>query len=216
MLVVDRWLRLAGRLAAVGDAVRAGRSAGRDRRAASPVIGVVVLVAMVLLVAATVGWAGLGFSEQLREPAPNIAESNGKLIADSGYSGQIIEIRHVAGDSVNVKNMEVAVTAETGDERKTARIVGLPLDYGSPTGNPIQPRNLKYGDESIIARSGGGYDHGVLHEDNRNVFDAGSAFAFRIKSTGSGITLNSGDTVTVRVIHTPSNSVIIKEELTAE
>lgn len=199
-----------------GAGVCAERSAGVDRRAASPVIGVVALVAMVLIVAATVGWAGLGFSEQIREPAPNVAESSGKLIADTDVNGQIVKMTHISGDSIDVKNIEIAVTAKTDDSRKKARIINLPLDYGTPTGNPIQPKNLKYDEGSMIAKAGGSYDHGVLHEDNKNVFDAGSAFAFRIKSGSSGIVLNSGDTVTVRVIHLPSKSVIIKKELTAE
>jgi FlaG/FlaF family flagellin (archaellin) len=57
------------------------------------------------------------------------------------------------------------------------------------------------------------WDIGVLHEANDNTFTAGTSFEFRL--TGGDCAINSGDEVVVRVVHTPTNSVVIKETLTA-
>jgi len=209
-LVVDRWLCPAGRLAAAGDAARAGRSAGSDR-AASPVVGVVVLVAMVLIVAATVGWAGLGFSEQLREPAPNVAESTGNLETQVGANDGIVRITHVAGESVNVENIEIVVDA-TSACGKRERLINLP-EKGTYSGR-FDDSNVEseWINNSMID---GGFNAnlGVLDSRTSNTFDAGSSFEFRI--TGGKCQLEPGDTITVRVIHTLSESVVIEKELTA-
>ena len=215
-LVVDRWPCPAGWLAAAGRAgagVCAERSAGVDRRAASPVIGVVALVAMDLIVAATVGWAGLGFSEQIREPAPNVAESKGELKTQDGYDGGVVRITHVAGDSVSVRNIEIVVDVDAGDETGKARIVNFPSDYGSSDGQPFTDENLE-GDDFIGQGGSADWDARVLHTDHKNTLEAGSWFEFRIKGA-TGIQLSSGDEVTVRVVHTPSQSIIIEQELTA-
>ena len=205
-LVVDRWLRPAGRLAAVDDAARAGRSAGRDRRAASPVVGVVLVVALVVIVAAGVGWAGLGFSEQLREPAPNVAESNGEFVADPGITGQIVRLTHVAGDSMAISNIEILVDAECADGDAQGRIVSLP-----PDGNSLNAENIEgtdFFDESSF-RS----DRTVLRSDTTNTLSAGEFIQFRMISGACEVP--AGNKVSVRVIHTPSESVVIEEILTA-
>ncbi|MFO7834895.1 MAG: type IV pilin [Halohasta sp.] len=209
-LVVDRWLRLAGRLAAAGRStvgvVRAGPSAGRDRRAASPVVGVVLVVALVVIVAASIGWAGLGFSEQLREPAPNVAESNAEFVADTGISGQIIRLTHVAGDSMEISNIEISVDAECADGDAQGRIVALP-----PDGNSLDAENIEgtdFFDESSFRSN-----RTVLRSDTTNMFSAGEFIQFRMISTACEVP--AGNDITVRVIHTPSESIVIKETLTA-
>ena len=199
-----------------GAGVCAERSAGVDRRAASPVIGVVALVAMVLIVAATVGWAGLGFSEQIREPAPNVAESKGELKTQDSFDGGIVRITHVAGDSVEVRHLEIDITVDAKDGSGQARLVNLPADRNTPTFQPFDDENIA--GDGFVSKGAGSqqWSAGALHEDTSNTLTAGSWFEFRIKGSDStAIELSSGDTVTVRVVHTPSQSVIIEQELTA-
>ncbi|WP_253738720.1 type IV pilin N-terminal domain-containing protein [Halohasta salina] len=208
-LVVDRWPRPTSRLAAVGRSTGGAGGAGRPGdcdRATSSVIGIVVLVAMVLIVAATVGWAGLGFSEQLREPAPNVAESNAKFVADSGITGQIVRLTHVAGDSIAVSNIEILVDAECDDGDAQGRVVALP-----PDGNSLDAENIEgtdFFDESSF-RS----DRTVLRSDTTNTLSAGEFIQFRMISGTCEVP--AGNKVTVRIIHMPSDSVVIKEMLTA-
>ena len=194
-----------------------GHSGNRERRAVSPVVAVVLMVAIVVVIAASVGWVGLGFSEQLREPAPNVAESNGELRTQEGYDGGVVRITHVAGDSVQVSNIEIAVTVDGTEETQRARIQNLPATAVNFGFEGFSNANLEQGDESFISKGtySSTWDIGALHETNSNTLSAGSSFEFRINGY-TGIELSSGDRVTVRIIHTPSDSIIIRQDLTAD
>ena len=98
----------------------------------------------------------------------------------------------------------------------SARIVDLPLNL------PFSmSENLENGEELIDTRPPwlqGQTDFGVLDPANNNVLTAGSSFEFRVNSGdcyGTGEGLQEGDTVTIKTIHTPSNSIIINEEMAA-
>ncbi len=218
-IVVASLTTLCGRLARSVDAATGlsvivfGHSENRGRRAVSPVVAVVLTVAIVVVIAGSIGAVGFGLTDELSEPAPNVAESNGELRTQDGYDGGIVRITHVAGDPVSVSNIEIIVTVDASDGTGKARIVNLPSDYGSSDGIPFTDENIE-GDDILSKGSGSeDWDARVLHTDYKNTLEAGSWFEFRLKKTG--IELTPGDTVTVRVVHTPSQSVIIEQELTA-
>ncbi len=178
-------------------------------RAVSSVISNVLLVAVVVILATTISVFALGFAGETTEAGPVVSESSGEFVGDrSGSDDQIVRITHVAGDSVPVSELEIAVRAcgETG------RIVNLPATQRTPTSIPFADSNLR-GDLISQGQPVQAWDAGVLHEDTGDTFTAGSSFEFRIKN--GACSLDPGDDVTVRVIHTPSNSVLIKQELTA-
>lgn len=182
-------------------------------RAVSPVISTILMVAIVVILAATISVFVLGLGEDIQDPAPNVAQSSGELITQDGFDGGIVRITHIAGDSVNVENIEITVDA-TDSCSERARIVNLPSTAVNFGFDGFSDENLQNGDDSFISKgnSFSTWDAGVLHETNENTFSAGSYFEFRI--TGGECELNKGDTVTVRIVHTPSNAVIIKKDLT--
>ena len=186
-----------------------------SRRAVSPVISNILMVAIVVVLAAIVSVYALGIAGEQNQPGPVIGQSTGELIGDrSGSDDQIIRITHVAGDPVDVSNMEIAVRA-CGE---TARIVNLPTPTtrtaSTPTYFPFDEGNFE-GNQNLLSEGtvGQSWDAGVLHEDTENTFNSGSSFEFRI--TNGACSLKSGDQVDVRVVHTPTNSVMINQELTA-
>jgi hypothetical protein len=107
--------------------------------------------------------------------------------------------------------MEVVVSA-CG---KTARVVNLPAERFTPTFIPFDENINFEGDRKLLSEGKGGqfWDAGVLHEDTSNKFNSGKSFELRI-ATGP-CEVDPGEEVQVQVIHTPTNSVVIKKTLTA-
>lgn len=183
-----------------------------DSRAVSSVISVILLVAVTVVLAAVLSVATLGLAEKLDDTAPVIGQSKGEFATQDGFDGGIVRITHVAGDVVRVSEIEVAVSAEcSGDgTEKHGRLVNLPAKFGDrPQGDNIKGDDL-FDESSGSLTEPGTDDTGALVTDE---FRPGDVIVFRI--AGGDCDLLSGDTVTVRVVHTPSNAVIIRQELTA-
>lgn len=185
-------------------------------RAVASVVSTVLLVAVVVILAATVAVFVLDVGEEVRDPGPNVADSSGEFVRQDGFDGGIIRITHLAGESVPVSELEIAVDA-TDACGERARIVNLPseaVNFGFPG---FSNENLVRGDQSIVSKGtfDSEWNSGVLHEQNSNTFAAGSSFEFRIKGGTDDCQLSSGDEVVVRVIHVPTSSIMVTEELTA-
>jgi FlaG/FlaF family flagellin (archaellin) len=99
-------------------------------RGVSKVVGVVTLVAIVLLLATVFGAVLTGFTDQLEDPAPQIAfefkyddEVENSMdeygvepeSTDPANVDEIVIINHRGGSSVNASNMYIYVTAEASD-----------------------------------------------------------------------------------------------------
>jgi len=177
-------------------------------RAVSPVIANILMVAIVVILATTISVFALGFTDGVNQSAPIVGQSSGELVPQDGDNDGIIRITHVAGDTVQVSNMEVVVDASDACG-KQGRLVNLPAP---PGGNNIDQSNIE-GDD-IFDQRGYGWDAvpgpNAIH---RSEYVPGEQIAFRI--TGGPCSINQGDEITVRVVHTPTNSVVITEMLTA-
>lgn len=76
----------------------------RQDRAATPVVSTILIVAIVIILAATVSVFFLGVTEDINEPAPNVADTTGEFEVGSADSdNQVVQITHIAVDNVNVK-----------------------------------------------------------------------------------------------------------------
>lgn len=182
-------------------------------RAVSSVVSVLLLVAVVVVLAATVSVFTLGIAET-QSPGPVINQSSGEIIADRpGADDQKVRITHVAGDTVAVFALEIAVQA-CG---RSARLVNLPAPttraVSTRTFFPLDEGNFE-GNQPLLSEGtvGQSWDSVVLHEDTTNRFRAGTTIAFRINN--DACSLDTSDQVDVRVIHTPTNSIPIRKELT--
>jgi flagellin-like protein len=186
-------------------------------RGLTPVLANILLIAVVVVIAATIGVFALGFTGETTTVAPTVGESDGELVADRpGSDDQIVRITHEAGDTVQVEDMEIVVTAcDT-----TARIVNLPAPTtrttSTPTYLPFDTGNFE-GDGTLLSEGQAfgnqEWNASVLHEDTTNDFTAGRFFEFRIAN--GGCSLDAGDTVEVWLVHTPSEAVFVTEEMTA-
>ncbi|MFC7021261.1 MULTISPECIES: type IV pilin N-terminal domain-containing protein [Haloarcula] len=185
-------------------------------RAVSPIISVILMVAIVVILAATISVFVLGFTEDLDDPAPNVAQSSGAFIPQDGNSGGIVKLTHVAGESVAISDVEIAVRAACEVGTRQGRIVNLPA--GSY--NAIRQSDGQIeGDEIFDERSLNTIDNQVDGVNNGGAllqggqYTAGDSIIFRIAK--SDCELTQGSEISVQVVHSPSQAVVIDKELIA-
>lgn len=186
-------------------------------RGVSSVISVILMVAVVAILSAVASVAVLDVSEDINEPAPQVAQSAGELITNepgTGSSGGIIKIKHIAGDSVTVSKIEIVVQAECDDGTKQGRIVNLPAGKFNAirqADGQIEGNNI-FDESSLNTLAGevdGASDGGALLHNEE--YTAGDSIIFRIDQS---CVIKSGNSVSVQVIHTPSDAIIINKHLT--
>ncbi len=83
-----------------------------DDRAVSPVIGVILMVAITVILAAVIGVFVLGFADQLQETPPNAQIS----ITDINESEDTVTFAHTSGDSLTQANTQEIRVTSGGDE----------------------------------------------------------------------------------------------------
>jgi|GEM_PF-331307 flagellin-like protein len=177
---------------------------GEDR-AVSPVIGVVLMVAVTALLAATVGSFFLGLGGEQSEAAPQVAKSDGELIRnDSIRFDQRVIITHRGGEAVQVSDLEIQVSFSGHSEQST--LTGVPTDS-------IDSSDYE-GDDVWDGRTGGIGGALASNEDpgRDGMWTSGEALKFRI----AHLTLDDGETVTVTVVHQPSKKILFESELTVK
>ncbi|MFQ3319124.1 MAG: flagellin-like protein [Natronomonas sp.] len=78
-----------------------------DERAVSPVIGVILMVAITVILAAVIGTFVLGLGDQVQETSPNAQwDWDGDAASD-------VEVTHESGDTVAPARLEVSGTGTT-------------------------------------------------------------------------------------------------------
>lgn len=189
-----------------------------DHRGVSSVIAVILMVAVVIIFSTTISVFVLGFTVDLNEPAPNVAETTGEFTTADGKAGdeQTVRITHIAGDSVDVEELEIIVRASGPTLDTEARLVDLPSDgYFSRS---IDDSNIQ-GNEGLID-SGFEKARIVVVEDS-NVWSAGKTIEFRVGVGEADFreppkSYNpAADKLEVIIVHTPSNAILFDQTFTA-
>lgn len=177
-----------------------------DGRGVSSVIGTILLVAVVVLLAVTVTIFALGFTERTTEVGPTIGESTGTLESNgAGSDNGFVRITHLAGDTVSVSDLEIAVDA-TAACGKRGRLVELPAD----TRTGIDPSNVE--GDNLFDGSPPQFVGGTnaLHE---SALSAGETLQFRIPNSKCSVA--EGEEVVVSLVHVPTNTVLVEETVRA-
>lgn len=177
-------------------------------RAVSPVISVILMVAVTVILAAVIATFVLGLGEDVQDPGPNVGQTSGELESNAGGNNNgVVRIWHEAGAVVDTADMEVVVDATDACDKR-GRLVNLPVDET----NGIESTNVD-GADIFDQRPMGLHpldSHGALE---RAKFLAGDRIQFRIPSGKCSISEN--DEVVVRIVHTPTNAVIVRQRLIA-
>ena len=175
-----------------------------DSRAVSPVVSTVLLVAIVIILAASVSPFILGLADDVPEPAPNVVDSAATYERGSGggCGNNIVRLTHNGGDTVRLSDTKTIVRLpDSGGKRAT--ITGFPVstttldpaDYTDP--DNILTTGSCVGGEAANGGTGG--------------WSAGSSFSFRLNKGDGDIDL--GDTIEIRVVHEPSDAIIVRHAI---
>ncbi|MCP1715839.1 flagellin-like protein [Methanocalculus alkaliphilus] len=179
----------------------------RDEEGVAPIIGVLLLVALTILLSAILLSS---LQPVLPEKPPFTAAVEGRLTIGHeigmGTTSQFVELYHRAGDPVPVRDMELVVMVHRGGNMlRYERISGFPVTrFGLATTE---------GDDLTDKSALGEARLGALHPNRDGIWGAGDTIGFRIKTGGGGITLLPGDTVQVRIVHIPSQLIIVDQSM---
>ena len=77
-----------------------------DRRAVSPVIGVILMVAITVILAAVIATFVLGLGEQINDTTPN-ANFNADFAGVNESGGSFVTIQHRSGDEIDTANLRL-------------------------------------------------------------------------------------------------------------
>jgi flagellin-like protein len=180
-------------------------------RGVSPVIGVVLLVALALLLAATVSVTALSFADGLTGAAPTVAQSSGTYERYAGgggrYTQQVVRLTHAGGDTLTVGDLEIVVDA-SGACGKTGRLVNLPADGDDPRPTSNYVRGDDIFDNAANSVEG---PIGTGDVDDDGEWSAGETAQFRLATRACRV--DDGDSIVVRIVHTPTDAVVVTQRL---
>ena len=130
----------------------------KDDRAVSPVIGVILMVAITVILAAVIGTFVLGLGDSLGDNQPSA-----QLSVDVNEASETITINHNGGDAIANNTIDVRITSPD-------------VTHNGATGTVAQ--RLSVGDSVESSTFGNSNEEGV-------------------------------ETIRVRLIHTPSDSILL-------
>jgi FlaG/FlaF family flagellin (archaellin) len=170
------------------------------------------MVAIAVILTATISIFVLGFTEDLNDTAPVVGQTSGEFVP--GADEQEVLITHVAGDSVAVENMEIVVRATGPDVDSETRLVNLPAE-----GSDIDSVNIE-GDTGIISEgpgeSGPSDPNQVIIEDyptDDDLWAAGETIQFEINVGGADFRESPNgpvaDELEVTIVYTDTDSTAI-------
>lgn len=169
-------------------------------RGLSSVVGTVTLVALVVLLATGVLAAGMAMAS-LSDPPPAAtieAEAATAACVGCGPADQVVRLSHRNGDPLPMADLEFVVAVP---DRNPARLVDLPLPTNCLRDGHVEGPDLFDG---RCGRVGGSLT--AVGSDADGTWSAGEAVRFRLQK--SAVRLSPDDDVTVRIVHTPSDSVV--------
>jgi len=191
-----------------------------DHRAVSPIVGTLFVVAIVVILAATISVTVLDTTEEINEPAPNVVETTGEFEPGGGADEQLVRVTHIAGESVDVGDIEIILQANGPDEDlpTDARLVNLPAD-----GSDIDDDNIQGDDDLIDTRNlppDGSSGNQIITSEDSNLWDSGDTIQFRIAVSGADFRDSpasnnpEADELEVTIVHIPSDAIIFEDTFT--
>jgi flagellin-like protein len=118
-----------------------------EERAVSPVIGVILMVAITVILAAVIGTFVLGLGDQVQETSPNAQWDT--EYDDPASGGDSVTITHTSGDSVNGDLLTVAVSNATDG--------GTAISWDQSSDTTFDGTDVTAGDSATIDDSSAGW-----------------------------------------------------------
>ncbi|WP_439026548.1 type IV pilin [Haloarchaeobius sp. DT45] len=168
-----------------------------SRRGVSSVVSTVLLVGLVLILAVTVSVYALNFTDEKREPSPQMHATLEPLSATDGE----VMVTANGGETLKMSELEVVIRNEDNDSQ--VRIVDL-----QATGSTFTSENLE-GTESMVDETSPTGEFVAGPGSTNGEWTAGEHVAVDLPN------LAQGDRVTILVVHVPTNGIIWRETTNA-
>jgi len=168
----------------------------RQDRAVTPVVSTILMVAIVVILAVIVSVSFFDITDNINEPAPVVGQTSGEF--EPGP--QRVRITHIAGESIPAEELEVVVRASGPDVDADARLVNLP------------EFDEEKDPENIIS-----FFYKEIESNDPNTWNVGDTIQFEINVVGADFReppVNDNpdaDELTVLIVHTPSEAVIVRK-----
>ena len=176
-------------------------------RAVSSVVSTILLVAVVVVLAATVSVFALGVTEEIRSPPPTVSDSSAEYLTGSTTCDtDIVRLTHAAGDAVDLSETRTVVRLpDSGGTEAT--ITGFPTDGSTLDADEHDdPDNILYSGGCVGGEADGG-------SGGSGRWSVGTSFSFKLNSGGGTGDIDPGDTIEVLVVHDPSNAVVVEHSI---
>ncbi len=180
----------------------------------SSIPGSIFLIAITVICATLVTAISIGGQKSSNQKPPFVYAIKSRDIIAEGSgktSDQIVELLHHGGDEVPIKDIRIKVEVYRNNELK--RFCTLKNFPWEPN-KEISASNIE-GDQMIDRRKGQSY-LGEL-SSNDGVWSVGEKIGFRIKEDctppNRGIELKVGDEVRVKIIHSPTSTIIVEKSM---
>jgi len=157
---------------------------GTEERGVSPVIGVILMVAITVILAAVIG----GFVLQLGSGVGDAAPQASIGVSDTNFANDSIELRHSGGDTIEWADTNVILEV-TGSADNT-------VQWDSPNSDA-----LSTGQRATIYTKNGSDEIALNTETKKTGAD-----------TGTNFSLEDNDKVTLTLIDRPSGEIISESE----
>ncbi|WP_435332927.1 type IV pilin N-terminal domain-containing protein [Haloarchaeobius sp. TZWWS8] len=158
-------------------------------RGVSSVVSTVLLVGVVLIMAVTTTVYALNFTDEKREPSPQMHATMDPVSASDGA----LVVETSGGDPLEMTNLEVVIRSDQAGGQ--VRLVDLPGSGGS-----LDASNMEGNTSMVDGSSASGELTAAGGADG--MLTAGDRLAVNLTA------VDQGDRVTVLIVHTPTNSVI--------
>lgn len=174
------------------------------------------MVAIVVILSATVSVFMFDVGEDVPSVAPNVAQSSGEFVAGSGDDDQVVSITHLGGDTVNIESIEIVLRVP--EQNEYIRLVDLPgegyfdytLDNSNIQGGTDLSDNTDVIDQGSTASN---VNQGPIYKDaNDRQWNAGETIAIEVAVDWDFRTSEYNE-LDVLVIHTESESILIEKHL---
>ena len=164
-----------------------------DERAVSPVIGVILMVAITVILATVIATFVLGMGDSLTETTP-VASTDGDVEATWDGSGTLYTLSHSSGDAIDGDDLEIVIRDDGGAENVTLNAV-----------NGWEVDDLGSDDDELNVTIGG------EPPGDGNDFSTGETLRLSTDHDAYG----GGEGWTMQVLHEPTGEIITTEEFTA-
>jgi FlaG/FlaF family flagellin (archaellin) len=176
-------------------------------RGVTPTASTVLIIVTTLILAGGVSGLIIVTTGNINQPTPTVGET-ALSFNSSNSPTQIVKIRHITGETVQMKNVEIRVSAP--DCNAHARLHNLPA--GKQTKHTLPDKNIA-GDPLISDGTTANYQGPIYAADADHSWNSGEVISFRINPSTCNFEKQGVSALAITFIHTPSNSIFVEKEI---